>query len=118
MVICPNHSDQVTNYLRHNLSISQAHPAKFAVDQMKCDRCSLILRQSHFDPLLDQIKGMTANLKFFRIKSADFTVKRIFKQHTVLKPSQCKIDMVGQRKINVLVKLHGKMTLRIGNNLI
>ena len=68
--------------------------------------------------LFDQIEGMTANLEFFRIKSADFAVKRIFKQHAVLKPSQCEIDMVGQRKINVLVELHGKMTLRIGNNLI
>jgi len=27
-------------------------------------------------------------------------------------------ELLGQRKINVLVELHGKMTLRIGNNLI
>ena len=71
---------------------------------MKGDGSCFIGRKSNAQPALDQIQRKSANQVLFPVKGTNLPQKRIAKQHLLLIPLDCKIDMIRQREINVMIQ--------------
>ena len=72
---------------------------------MQGDGSRLIGRKCNSQPSLDQVQRKRADQVFLPIKGPHLPKQRIAEQHLLLVTLNRKIDVIRQRKINVVVQL-------------